>query len=74
MSTECPICFEMNDTTVQCTQCNNAICLKCFSQLDKCAFCRKSYYARDTIDEIFRGCERINRAIERLEQVIRRLS
>ena len=74
MSTECPICFLPLSTEVECNQCHQSICLECYSQLDKCPFCRRYYNTKEAIDNIFRGCERINQAIARLERLIQRLS
>ncbi len=43
-ATECDICMtEYFDDGVTCSQCKKNICIQCYSKIDKCAFCRKSY-------------------------------
>ena len=70
---ECPICFEISEDTVNCLQCNQGICLNCFTKIDNCPFCRKSY-TTSSIDKINSSCERIDRMIERLARLIERLA
>lgn len=37
----CPICFEVYETPMLITCCNNLCCLKCLAKISKCPFCRK---------------------------------
>jgi len=72
-SLSCPICLELCQDAVECTQCHNVYCHECSSSLDdkRCAICRErtqfavSFVARRLINTSPANCAHCNSAMAR---------
>jgi hypothetical protein len=70
---ECPICLDISENAVECSQCAQIFCEKCTIGLKKCAMCRNesgfktSNFARKLINNLPAECDQCNTKLTRIE-------